>query len=199
MANLKELMGDDLYKSVAEKLGDKVKIDVVNDGEWIPKDKFSAVNTEKNSYKEQVGTLNADLTKLQATLKDNQAASDTVETLKKQIADKESELAKTRKANVITLEVMKHNPNDINDIIPQIKADNIVIAEDGTVAGLAEQMKTLLESKPYLFKTTATPPAAPAGTGGSLGGGAKTPPAAPTSTDANAFVSVIKAAQSRRK
>lgn len=195
MANLKELMGDDLYKQVTEKLGDKVRIDVVNDGEWIPKDKFSAINTEKNSYKEQVGTLNTDLTKLQATLKDNQAASDTVESLKQQITAKESELAKIRKTNIITLEILKHNPNDMNDIIPQIKQDAVLIAEDGTVAGLTEQMKALVESKPYLFK------AAPAtGTGGSVGAGAKvsttTPPA---SSDANTFVSVIKSAQSRRK
>lgn len=192
MANMKELLGEDLFKQVSEKLGDKVRIDVVSDGEWIPKDKFSGVNTEKNSYKEQVATLNGELSKLQLQLKDNQAASDTVETLKKTIADKESELAKVRKTNSITLEAMKYNPNDINDILPHIKHENIVVTEEGTISGLSEQLKTLTESKPYLFKQQT----APSGTGGSVGGGAK-PPTGTQSNSASTFVDVIKS-QSRR-
>ena len=118
-----------------------------------------------------------------------------MESLKKQIADKETEIANTRKLNAINLEVMKHNPNDINDIIPHLKKDAVVINEDGSVTGLAEQLKTLSESKPYLFKTTT-----PAGTGGSIGGGAKagSDTGAGAST-ASKFVDVIKSQQSRRK
>lgn len=166
--NLKELLGEELYNQLMEKLGDKHKVAIISDGNWIPKEKFDNLNEEKKQYKTQVDDLNRQLGELQGKLKDNESASQTIEELKKQIEAKEAELASTRKANAVKLEVLKANPNDVADILPHLKDDAITLSDDGTIAGLEEQLKALQESKPYLFKQDN-----PDGTGGAKGGGAK--------------------------
>lgn len=165
--SLKEILGEELYSQVTDKLGDK-KIAIVSDGNWIPKAKFDDVNTEKNEYKTQIDNLNQELGKLKEKLKDNDNANETIADLQKQIENKEIELEKTRKSNAIKLEVLKANPNDVADILPHLKDDTITIGEDGTITGLKEQLDALKESKAYLFKEVE-----PTGTGGSIGGGAK--------------------------
>jgi len=64
--NLKELLGEDLYKQVEGKVGDK-KIAVVSDGNWIPKEKFNEVNLEKNELKNQVSNSEQKIADLEAS------------------------------------------------------------------------------------------------------------------------------------
>lgn len=165
---LQSLLGEELYKQVIEKCGDRYKIAITSDGNWVPKEKFDAVNEEKNQYKGQVDDLNKQLGGLQKQLKDNEGATQTIEDLKKQIDDKETELANTRKVNAIKFEALKAGPNDVEDILPFIKHDTIKVKEDGSIEGLEDQIKTLKEKKPYLFKEQD-----PDGTGGSKGNRSK--------------------------
>lgn len=189
--SLKEILGEELYSQVTDKLGDK-KIAIVSDGNWIPKAKFDDINTEKNDYKKQVDNLNIQLGKLQKQLEDNDDASQTIKDLQKDIADKEKEMEAIRKQNAIKFEVLKYNPNDVADILPHLKDDTVTIAEDGTITGLKEQLDALRESKPYLFKQVE-----PVGTGGSLGGGEKKkqPTGNNSKTD---FIEAIREVQAKR-
>jgi len=167
---LEELLGADLHKQLLEKLGDKHRVAIVSDGSWIPKEKFDGVNDEKKQYKSQVDELNTQLGSLQKQLKDNEGATTTIEQLKTQIADKEKELAVTRKANAIKLKALEAGPNDIADILPHIKQDAVTVGEDGSVTGLSEQLDALKKDKPYLFKEADKNPG---GTGGSPGNPAR--------------------------
>jgi prefoldin subunit 5 len=190
--SLKEILGEELYSQVTDKLGDK-KIAIVSDGNWIPKAKFDDVNEEKKQYKEQVDNLNKELGKLQKQLEDNQGATETIENLKKQIKDKEEEMIKIRKQNTIKFEVLKYNPNDVADILPHLKDESITITEDGTITGLKEQLENLKENKPYLFKQVE-----PQGTGGSIGGGEKKKQ--PTGNDSKTdFINAIREVQAKRE
>ena len=165
---LKELLGEELYNQLMEKLGDKHKVALVSDGAWIPKDKFDGLNEEKKQYKAQVDELNKQLGELQAKLKDNEGATQQIAELQQQIKDKETEIEATRKLTAIKLEIIKADPNDVSDILPHIKQDAVTVGDDDKITGLDEQLKTLKGAKPYLFKETD-----PAGTGGSKGGGPK--------------------------
>ena len=165
--DLRELLGEELFKQVAEKLGDK-KIDIVNDGRWIPKDKFDNLNTEKNDYKTQVDNLNKELGKLQKQVEDNKDATETIEALKIQIKDKETALVETRKQFAIESAIKDgkgKNPKAIKALLDLSKID---VDDDGKVNGLSEQLKKLQESDPYLFDEET-----PGGTGGSKGNGGK--------------------------
>ena len=155
-------LSEDIAKKVIEAHQAAIK------DNYVPLTRFNEVNEGKKQYKEQVDNLNKELGKLQKQLEDNQGATETIENLKKQIKDKEEEMAKIRKQNAIKFEVLKANPNDVADILPHLKDDTITIAEDGTITGLKEQLENLKENKPYLFKQVE-----PQGTGGSLGAGNK--------------------------
>lgn len=162
MDKLKELLGEELFEQVKEKLGDK-KIDIVNDGRWIPKTKFDEVNNEKNEYKAQVEELNEALGELKGKAKDGEEVEARIQELEEMIENKEKEITNIRKTNAIKFEIMKANPRDVADILPHI--DNEVIKiENGEVTGLKEQLEKLKEEKGYLFKDDT-----PAGTGGSKG------------------------------
>ena len=56
---LKEILGEELYNQVSQKLGDK-KIDIINNGQWIPKSKFDDVIKEKNNYKKQLEEIDTE-------------------------------------------------------------------------------------------------------------------------------------------
>lgn len=163
MDKLKELLGEELFEQVQEKLGEKHKIDIVNDGRWIPKSKFDDVNIEKNEYKGQIDNLNKELGELKKKVKDDGEVTKKIGELEKEIEDKEKEMEKIRKTNAIKFEVLKANPKDVKDILPHID-DEVVKIEDGEIVGLKEQIEKLKEEKAYLFKEEA-----PTGTGGSKG------------------------------
>ena len=162
MDKLKELLGEELFEQVEKKLGDK-KIDIVNDGRWIPKSKFDDVNIEKNEYKGQIDDLNKELGKLKKQIKDDDEVTKKIGELEKEIENKEKEMEKMRKTNAIKFEVLKANPKDVNDILPHID-NEVVKIEDGEIVGLKEQIEKLKEEKAYLFKEET-----PTGTGGSKG------------------------------
>lgn len=190
---LQQILGEELYKQVTDKLGDR-KVDIVSNGQWIPKAKFDDINEEKKQYKGQIDTLNIELGKLKKQLEDNEGATQTIADLQRKIKDKEDELTRVRKQNAIKFEILKSNPNDVADILPHLKDDTITIAEDGTITGLQEQLEALKENKPYLFKEVDPP-----GTGGSPGGGPKGKLEPKEKGSANEFISAIREVQAKRE
>ena len=59
---MKELLGEELYNQVKEKLGDKELI--INDGNYIPKHKFDDLNNDKKELKKQLEEVNAKVQEL---------------------------------------------------------------------------------------------------------------------------------------
>ena len=150
MAELKEILGEELFNQVNTKLGD-TKIAIVSDGNWIPKDKFNALNEEKKQYKTQVDTLNTDLTKLKDQLGDSTKAQETITNLQTQIAANETKMLNLKKETAIKIAVSKAKAKDVSDIIPHLKTDSIILSDDGTIEGLDEQLTKIKETKAYLF------------------------------------------------
>jgi hypothetical protein len=168
---IKELLGDDLAKQVDEKLKGKGKdgkdIDAVigNDGTFVPADKYETLKSEKaaadklaadtaNQLKEVKDAgdpekLKADLTAAQSKLNDLQK-------------DHEAEVAKIRKANLVTMKVVG-DAHDPSDIVTALDLDKIMLNDKGEiVSGLDDQLTELKGKKPHWFK--------PADDGGGSGG-----------------------------
>ena len=168
---LKELLGEELFKQVSEKMGDKKLI--VNDGTYIPIDKFNEANESKKEYKKQLeerdkqlevlkikATGNEELTKQfeELKLKNEEATKQYEEKLKKQTFDfkLESELMKAKGKNTKAIKALLDESKIIVD------GDNLI--------GLEEQLKNLQNSDSYLFGETT-----PIGSGTNPpGGGNKT-------------------------
>src|SRR5690625_3914058 len=75
--SLKELLGEELYNQVIEKVGDN-KIAIVSDGNWFPKDKFDEKNNEVKDLQEQ-------LTGLQSTLETQKEELGNIDELKQEV------------------------------------------------------------------------------------------------------------------
>lgn len=167
MDKLKELLGEELYNEVMEKVGDKHKIAIVSDGNWIPKDKFDNINTEKNTYKNQIEDLNEELGKLKKKAKGNEDIKATIEDLETDIENKEKEMKKLRKVAAITPKIYNYNPYDAEDVLNALDLEAIEV-KGKEVLGLDGQVEAMKEKKPHWFKEDQ-----PSGTGGSKGAGPK--------------------------
>lgn len=66
--DLKELLGEELYSQVVDKLGDKKLM--VDDGNFIPKHRFDEVNNQKKELKAEVDKLNNTLKESETAMAD---------------------------------------------------------------------------------------------------------------------------------
>lgn len=150
--SLKELLGEELYNQVIEKAGDN-KIAIVSDGNWIPKDKFDALNTTKKELEEQLEQRDEQLEDLKKVDADG---------LKQKIQDLQNENEKTKKefqekldqqAFDFTLEKALASAGVRNSKAVKALLDVESIKLDGDkLLGLDDQLNALKDSDAYLFK-----------------------------------------------
>jgi hypothetical protein len=165
--DIQELLGDELYKQVSEKLGDKKLI--INDGSMIPKVKFDEVNTAKNELKTQVEAYTKQLADLQTKAVGHDDLTKRITELQAQnekaTTEWESKLAQARLDQAVEIAIMSakgRNPKAVKAML-----DLSAIKIDGdAVTGIEEQIKALKTSDAYLFD------------GGAVVTGANPPPAA---------------------
>lgn len=83
--DLKKLLKEELYKQVIAKVGDN-KIDIVSNGNWIPKDKFNALN-------KQLKTANTTILDLKKNNKDYETLQVKVEEYESKVKEYEKKIA----------------------------------------------------------------------------------------------------------
>lgn len=152
--SLKELLGEELFNQVTEKLGDK-KIDIVSDGNWIPKDKFNSLNETKKDLETQLNTANTTIADLKKGNKDNEELQGKIKQYEKDLetlkAESETKIKNLTLDNAIKL-ALKDNKAKFDDLlIGKVDREKLTIKEDGTIEGLDDQIKGLKESYKDLF------------------------------------------------
>jgi hypothetical protein len=151
--DLKQLLGEELYKQVMEKTGDN-KIAIVSDGNWFPKEKFDQVNGDNKELKKQLKERDEQLTELKTKAAGN-------EDLTKQINDLTELNKQTAKEYQDKLDKQAFD-FALREALTGAKAKNAKAVEallnkeaiklDGDkLLGLEEQLKNLKESDSYLF------------------------------------------------
>lgn len=181
--DLKELLGEELYNQIIAKAGDKHKIALVSDGNWIPKEKFNEANTAKKTAEDALKERDKQLEELSKSTGDNAALKDQITKLQsenKEVADKYTADLKELRLNTalkLALSGEAHDPDIVANLLDKSK---IELDDNGTVkGGLDDQIKGLRDSKAFLFaekqdtKTTfkGTAPADGKGGAGSGEGG----------------------------
>lgn len=146
---LAQLNIDDDKKAEAEK-----NVKAFLDGQYVPKARFNEVNEEKNTLKKTVTERDGQLEELKKASGNSEELKKQIETLqesnKKSVADYEEQLKTLRLSTAIKLAIT--DAQDVDIVESLIKKDQLVYGEDGKVAGLSEQVKTLKKEKPFLFK-----------------------------------------------
>jgi len=111
---------------------------------YVAKSQFDQVST-------QAGELNKQLEELKKAAKGNDELTRTIDELQKKNREWEAKYKDGMLVNAIKLAAMKANARDAGDVLALIDKSKLVLKEDNTVEGLDDQLKTLKESKGYLF------------------------------------------------
>ena len=144
---LKELLGEELYNQVIPKLGDKKLI--INDGSYIPKDKFNQINEEKKLLSEKVTEYQKQIEGTTNILKDHEELKNKFEGLqsesKKLIELKDKEITNITKKGLIMEALRNEGALYENLLIKNIDLDNAII-QDGKLLN-AENIITPLKTE----------------------------------------------------
>ncbi len=151
---LKELLGEDLYDQVKERIGTTEIIVVDPDNPMVPKRRLDEVITERNRYKEQVAERDSQLADLKTWAKDNEVLKAQIAELQaknKQAAeDYEKQLKEQQFAFAIERAVAKADARNIKAVVALLDASKISL--DGeNLLGFDEQIAALKKSDPFLF------------------------------------------------
>lgn len=124
---------------------------------YINKVQFDQVNG-------QVGELNKQLETLKGSAKGNEELLKKIEELQKVNSEWDGKYKNSVLENSIKLAAMKAKANDAGDVLALVDKSKLNLKDDGSIEGLDEQIKTLSESKAYLFNPVTSPGGAnPAG------------------------------------
>lgn len=121
---------------------------------YVPKSRFDEVNEEKKNLQTAKKKAEDDLEELKKTAGDNEALTQQISDLQEAAKQKDAEYAEQIKSmklmNAIRIGITDAQDADlVAGLVDQAK---LILGEDGKVTGLEEQLKTIRESKPFLFK-----------------------------------------------
>lgn len=140
--DLKELLGEELYNQVIAKVGDN-KIGVVSNGNWIPKDKFNALN-------DQLKTANSTITDLKKSNTDNETLQTKVGEYETKVKDYEKKIQDMQFNYALEGALKGANVRNIKAIKALLNLENVKL--DGeSIIGLKDQLEALKKSDSYLF------------------------------------------------
>jgi vancomycin resistance protein YoaR len=157
MEKLKELLGEELFNQVKEKLGDtKIMID---DGNFIPKSRFDQVNEQKKEYKKMLEERDKQLKDLSEKAKGNEELQNKIKELEeanKKSADEYEKKIKEQAFNFALENSLRDNKaKNIKAVMALLDLDEI--KQDGDkLLGLDTQLEKLRDSDPYLFEDEST-------------------------------------------
>lgn len=155
---MKELLGEELYTQVKEKIGDKEII--LNDGSYIPKSKFDTLNETKKGLETQLKEVNdkvSDLSKVDA--KELQKTIDEMNTKydtdTKEWATKLEKAEYNYKIKELTSD-MKFSSNSAKKSFIKDLEEKGLKFEDGKILGFDDFVSVYKESDPEAFKVEET-------------------------------------------
>jgi hypothetical protein len=160
MADLKELFGEEMFgkiDSIVKEKGLNIIVDNKENPNFIPKSRFDEVIGQKNQVKSQADELIKQLDELKKSVKGNEEFTKTIEELQKKNLDWEGKYKNTLLESAIKIKATTEKAKDAGDLIKFLDVSKLEIDDSGNVKGLEEQLKTLKESKSYLFDTGTNP------------------------------------------
>lgn len=136
--------------------------------EYIPKERFNEVNTERKMYKDQVKAYETKVdtleTQVQYIQNEKMSFEEQLSTLQNTITENESQLQSQRENHQQELQdfklqakienrLLSEQVRNQKAILPLLSLESISLSETGELTGLDEQLTKLKESDAYLFET----------------------------------------------
>lgn len=122
---------------------------------YIPKHRFDEVNQENKTLKDTVKENATQLENLKKSVGDNEELKKQIDTLQADNKKKDEEYQTTLKDLKITNAIKLAIAGKVHDedlAASLFDKSKLILSDDGKITGLDEQLKTLSESKKFLFK-----------------------------------------------
>lgn len=137
-------------KSNAKELDAKLFID--GDGEhFVPHARFDEVVNQRDSANSSIKDYKAQIEQLGKQVEAGSQAETTINDLKSKL-EAQTQLAKKATIETRLHPLVKDSIAPVSDLLGFMDIEKILVNEDGTVSGLEEQLKSVRESRSYLFK-----------------------------------------------
>lgn len=133
-------------------------------GNFIPKSRFDEVNELKKSYQEQLKQRDTQLEELKKNVGDSEQLKKQIETLQNDNKAKEdafnAEIKKMKIDNAIDKALTEAKAKNLKAVKALLDTKNAELLEDGTIKGLSDTIKGLVENAEtsFLFDSGSTQP-----------------------------------------
>lgn len=152
---LRELLGEELFAQVKEKLGDKELI--INDGTFVPRERLNEVAQQRDEYKTMLEERDNQLEELKTKATGNEELQERIQELEELNKQTKEEYESKLEAQKFDYELEKaireagaRNPKAVKALL---NTEEIKL-EDGKLVGLEAQLETLKKTDDYLFGET---------------------------------------------
>ena len=150
---LKELLGELYTKEIDEKVGDK-KLIILDEGKYIPVEKFNAKLEEVKQQKEQLDDYKKQMKDLEKKAKGNEELEKSIKDLRadneKKDIDYQITIATQKKDFAVQSAIKEVQGKNVKAIKALLDMEKITVDDTGII-GLSDQLKVLKESDAYLF------------------------------------------------
>lgn len=149
---------------------EQIEVVMASHGQAVQKvqSQVATLTTERDDYKTQVESRDADLKKLQKDAKGNEELTKQLKELQEQYDNDtkalNDKIAAAAFDTALSEALAKTNARDPRDLKALLKLDDIKL-ENGEINGLSAQLESLQKDKPYLFDEGTEPRYNPAGGG----------------------------------
>lgn len=163
---LKEILGEELFAQVAEKInahngneankGNQIKIGNLGGGEYVSKAKHDALQAMFDSQGQELTAANGLIEGFRKSEKDNEAIQGQIAAHKEQVAQLQAQLLQAKIDSGLKIAFMEAGGTDIDFLIWKAKHDNggkpLELDDDGKIKGIDDLISGLKTSAPTHFK-----------------------------------------------
>lgn len=160
---LKEILGDELFKQVSEKLkaynenpdnkDKQVNLANLTDGGYIPKQQFDSVTAENQTNTQKLTEANALIEQLKKSAKGDEALQTKISEYQIKVAELETELVKAKINAAVKVGLMSANAVDVDYLTYKLgeKGEKLELDEQGNIKGWNDKISALKTQFPTMF------------------------------------------------
>lgn len=168
MEFLKDILGDELYKTVAEKINayngnednkDKqIKIGNLASGEYVGKGKYDALEALMGNKDKEIANANNLIAELKKSTKNDEEAQQKITAYDAQVKALKEELEQTKVDNAVKIALLEAHVNDIDYVTYKLheKGDKIELDDNGKIKGWDDMLAGLKTQLPAQFENSNT-------------------------------------------
>lgn len=161
---LKEILGDELFNKVNEKInafnGDEankdkqIKIANLSTGDYIGKGKYESLEAEHNSKLAELQAANKTIDDFKKASKGNEELQGKITDYEKQVADLQAALAEEKLESAIKVGLLEAKASDLGYMTYKVKEKGeLTLDEHGKIKGWDEKIASLKTQFPNHFET----------------------------------------------